>query len=149
MPDQASQAPRTFSEAETRHLLSREVQRCTRYQDYLSVCLVQPQYRGMPLPDVEAAVTRGIAGMLRSTDIVGAIGLETAVLLVHTPETDALVIADRMRERIKREVTLGAHPGDRVALAIGMASFPTDATTDADLLAHAQARLDAARRAAG
>jgi hypothetical protein len=149
MPDPASPAPRIFSDAELRHLLSREIQRCTRYQDFLSVCLVRAVYRGAPLPEVEAAITRRIAEMLRSTDIVGAIGPETAVLLVHTPETDAVMIVGRMRGRIEREVRAGSPPGDRVTLAVGVASFPTDATSDAGLLAHAQVQLEAARRAPG
>lgn len=119
---------RIFSEEEMRHLLAREVQRCTRYQDFLSICVIRtsPSRAGMPAP-----VAQRIAEMLRATDIVGVIGADVVVLLVHTPDTDAAMITDRIRDRLQGE------------LRIGLASFPTDATSDEALLAHAEAQLQA------
>jgi predicted signal transduction protein with EAL and GGDEF domain len=149
MSDEAGPTPRIFPDMEMRHLLAREVQRCTRYQAFLSVCLIRAAYSGAPRADMESAIARRIADMLRSTDIVGVIGQDIAVVLVHTPDTDAATIADRMRDRVQSDSS-GAPPSEgRVDLSIGVASFPTDATSDPGLLAHAQAQLQAARRAAG
>ncbi len=141
MADQSGSSPRIFREPELRHLFAREVQRSTRYQDFLSVCLVRPEYGGAPGPDTQIGVARQIAEMLRFTDIVGLVGRDIAVLLVHTPDTDAAAIADRIRDRIHATSFPGASASVQVTVSIGLASFPTHATTDAALLAQAQAHL--------
>ena len=142
MTEEIESPLRIFADSETRHLLAREVQRCTRYQDFLSVCLVSASYPGAPRPEVEAAITRRIAVMLRATDIVGVIGGYIAVLLVHTPDLDAAMIADRIRERVQSDST------EPVTLRIGLASFPGDATRDDLLLSHAEAQLQSGQRTA-
>jgi hypothetical protein len=126
---------RIFSEEEMRHLLAREVQRCTRYQDFLSICVIRtiPSRAGMAAP-----VAQRIAEMLRATDIVGVIGTDVVVFLVHTPDTDAAMITDRIRDRLQT-----GDPAEVGALRIGLASFPTNATSDGALLAHAEAQLQA------
>ncbi len=131
---------RIFAEAEMRHLLAREVQRCTRYQDFLSLCLVRtiPSGRGPAEPQVPVA--HRIAEMLRATDFVGIIGADIIVLLVHTPDTDAAMITDRIRDRLQT-----GDPAEAGGLRIGLASFPTNATSDGGLLAHAEGQLQAAR----
>lgn len=149
MTEEIDSPLRIFSDPETRHLLAREVKRCTRYQDFLSLCLVNASYPGAPRPEVEGAITRRIAAMLRATDIVGVVGQNIAVLLVHTPDVDAAMIADRIRERVQGERTEGGQPAQwpgPVTLSMGLASFPGDATRDDLLLAHAQARLQAGPR---
>jgi hypothetical protein len=144
MADAAGAVPRVFGEAEIRHLLSLEVRRSTRYQDFLSVWLVQAVYPGERRGDLDAAVARRIAEILRATDIVGLLDPEILVLLVHTPEADSRVIVDRVRDQVEGEVfELAPRPG-RVSLRIGRASFPTDATNEGGLLAHAQSRLEPA-----
>lgn len=137
MTEELDSPLRIFSDPETRHLLAREVQRCTRYQDFLSLCLVSASYPGAPRAEIEVAITRDIAAMLRATDIVGVIGRNIAVLLVHTPDVDAAMIADRIRERVRS----GRGELGSVTLRIGLASFPGDATRDDLLLAHAEAHL--------
>ena len=123
---------RIFSEEEMRHLLAREVQRCTRYQDFLSICLVRTIPSGKPA-EAAASVAERIALMLRATDFVGFIGADIVVLLVHTPDTDAAMITDRIRDRLQT--------GEPGRLLIGLASFPTNATSDGGLLAHVEAQL--------
>jgi hypothetical protein len=130
---------RIFSEEEMRHLLAREIQRCTRYQDFLSICLVRTIPSGRPA-EAGALVAQRIALMLRATDFVGFIGADILVLLVHTPDTDAAMITDRIRDRLQTGDLEGAG-----GLRIGLASFPTDATSDEALLAHAEAQVQAAR----
>ena len=131
---------RIFAEEEMRHLLAREVQRCTRYQDFLSICLVRRVPSGPRLAERDAPVAQRIAEMLRATDVVGIIGADIVVLLVHTPDTDAGMITDRIRDRLQT-----GDPDEAGRLRIGLASFPTDATSDGGLLAHAEAQLQAAR----
>jgi hypothetical protein len=128
---------RIFAEEDMRLLLAREVQRCTRYQDFLSLCLIRlsPSRRA-----AEASAAQGIAEMLRATDFVGHIGTDIVVLLVHTPDTDAGLITDRIRERLQT-----TDPARADGLRIGLASFPTDATSDGALLAYAEAQVQAAR----
>jgi hypothetical protein len=144
MADARDPAPRIFSETELRHLLALEVQRCTRYQDFLSLCLIRADYLGAPMAAPDSPVIHRIAEMLRSTDIVGVIGPDIAVLLVHTPDSDAATISERIRDRIERGTYETMPAQGQVALRIGLASFPTDATSDGGLLSHAQLRLQAA-----
>src|SRR4026207_1344542 len=71
---EAESAPRTFSEAEFRHLLTLELRRCPRYQDFLSLCLIRASGPGVEDADLESGVRRHVADMLRATDFVGGIG---------------------------------------------------------------------------
>jgi hypothetical protein len=130
---------RIFEEPEFRHLLSREIQRGTRYQDFVSLCLIKIGYPGAPRPEVPAAVAREITVLLRATDLIGTIGDQIAVLLVHTPDTDAATIVERIRKRVQ-----GAPfpvPEGRVTLTIALAGFPSDGTSDEALLTYALAQL--------
>lgn len=134
-----SAKPRIFAEPEFRHLLSREIQRGTRYQDFLSLCLIKTAYPGAPRPEVSVAVALEIVELLRATDLIGTVGDEIAVLLVHTPDTDAATIAERVRERIQG--TTFPVPEGRVTLTMALACFPTDGTSPEALLTHALAQL--------
>jgi hypothetical protein len=135
MAERPDPAPHFFEEDELRHLFVREVRRSTRHQDFLSLCLVRLAHPEAPLPGLQAAIGRQIAEMLRATDIVGSIGSDIAVVLVHTADSDATLIAHRIREGIERS--------SRLTLRIGLAFFPADATSDTGLLARAQTRLEA------
>lgn len=146
MTEAAGDPLRIFHEDEARHLLAREVQRCTRYQDFLTLCLVRVRHPGSPPPALQNAIAREIAEMLRSTDIVGLIGDDIAVLLVHTPGADGTLIGERIREQIEA-TTFSLITPSRITLSIVLSCFPTDATADDALLAHAQAQLHAALRA--
>jgi GGDEF domain-containing protein len=146
MSDEASSSARVFSETEMRHLLGREILRGTRYQDFLSLYLIRlVPSAGAALRE---AVAREIAEMLRFTDLVGLIDDDIAVILVHTPSADAMVIGERIRERIE-STTFSLMTPSRVALRMALACFPTDATAESALLAHAHAQLAAASRPGG
>lgn len=132
MIEESSSPPRIFAEDEMRHLLTREVQRCTRYQDFLTICLIRTTVLDPGSAELGAAVAPRIAAMLRATDFVGHIGADVVVFLVHTPENDAAMITDRIRERLSSR------------FRIGLASFPTNATSEEGLLAHAEAQLEPA-----
>jgi PleD family two-component response regulator len=149
--DLSAAAPRVFDEADFRRLLAWEVQRATRYQDFLSICLARPDHPGAPSRDVLEALAHRAAELLRATDVVGLQGDDRiAILLVHTPDSDAIGITDRVRgllESLTLRPESGAAPVKAV-LRLGLASFPTDATSDGALLERAEARLAAARHGA-
>lgn len=136
---------RIFSEFEFRHLLAREVQRSTRYQDFLTLCLVRAAHPGVAADHLNTALSLRIADMLRATDVVGLLGQDVAVLLVHTADSDAATIVERIRERVKTFEPPGASSPAALAVRLGVASFPTDATADTVLVAHAAAQLEPAR----
>jgi GGDEF domain-containing protein len=133
---------RIFSEFEFRHLLGREVQRSTRSQDFLSLCLVRAAHPGVAADDLNTALSLRIADMLRATDVVGLLGQDVAVLLVHTADADAATIVERIRDRVKSFEPLGSLSRSAVVVRLGVASFPTDATADTVLVAHAAAQLE-------
>lgn len=146
MADKLEPSPQLYAEHELRHLLAREVLRSTRYQDFLTVCLIRVAAAEPSSPQLRDAIARQVAEMLRSTDLVGSIGEDIAVLLVHTPDTEAIMIASRIRDRVDRS---SAPPSaGALTLHVGLACFPVDGTSDDVLLACAQARLEAARSSA-
>lgn len=147
----SASSPRVLDDQDFRRLLAWEVQRATRYQDFLCLCLVRPEYPGPHSPDVVAAVARQLVELLRSIDVVGFVADGVGLILVHTPDSDGADIVDRVRARIEATSYSAAPGGPAVSpvFDIALASFPTDATTDAGLLAHAQTRLVEARRASG
>ena len=126
-------------------LFTWEVQRATRYQDFLALCLVRPDPPALPGGEALSLVAHRISELLRSTDLVGLLDDMVAVVLVHTPDSEATITMDRLR----RLLELGeAGAGDALegtpGLRIGVAAFPSDATSDGVLLARARARLDEA-----
>jgi len=144
MNDPHGPALRIYDGKQFRHLLAWEVQRATRYQDFLTLCLAHAG----PERKVNAeALARRAAEILRATDVIGVIDDIVGIILVHTPYSDAGPIMERLRTRLEAETfqvtpeTAGVAP----ILSLGLASFPTDATTDGPLVAHAQARLAGAR----
>lgn len=150
MADGSSPPLRVFDEEDIRRLLAWEIQRATRYQDFLSLCLARPEPPGAPGQAALDAMARRVVELLRSTDLVGLLGDTIAIILVHTPGSDAIVITERVRDLLEA-VTFPAPPGAaavKSVLRLGLASFPTDATSDTVLLEQAQARLAATRRGA-
>jgi diguanylate cyclase (GGDEF)-like protein len=103
---------------------------------------------GHPAGDV---VLRGVARALleqaRATDVVARYGGEEfAVVMPETDAAGALVIAERIRERVK---TLAFETGQgkvSVTLSLGVAGFPGDAAKKADLVERADACLYHAKR---
>lgn len=144
--DQGGPTLRIFSAEDFRRLLAWEVQRATRYQDFLSLCLVRPDHP--PNPNILDAVARRVAELLRATDLVGLLDDTIAILLVHTPDSDAATVTERLRDRVEAHVFSAAPgaPAVTPALSLGLASFPTDATSDGALFAQAHARLAEAGR---
>jgi diguanylate cyclase (GGDEF)-like protein len=83
-----------------------------------------------------------VVELLRATDLVARVDDAIAVLLVHTPYSDATSIVERLRDQVESEA-FHVVPGEPLTatLSLGLAEFPSDATSDGVLLAHARARL--------
>jgi diguanylate cyclase (GGDEF)-like protein len=89
----------------------------------------------------------------RASDVTARYGGEEfAVLLPDTPREGALVFAERLRQRIMAigllpELATQQAPLFPLTASIGVASFPTDATTAAELLKAADSAMYAAKDA--
>ena len=130
-------------EPDLRRMLAWEVQRATRYQDFLSLCVVRLAHPRIPLSALREGVARKLVELLRSSDVVGTVGEDLVVLLVHTPSSDALGITERL-QRVIQEFVVAKRPADEpldVVVQWSLVAFPGDATSDELLLARAQARL--------
>jgi len=137
MVETSSPQPRIYDEEDFRRLLAWEVQRATRYQDFLSLCLMQPEPPGAAGGGILDAMARRVVELLRATDIVALLGSRIAIMLVHTPDSDARIITERVRGMLESATSV---------LSLGLASFPMDATDERVLLDQAEARLSTARR---
>ncbi len=124
-------------------MLSWEVQRATRYQDFLSVGLIAVEGEPTrPAAEVREAVGRLFVDFLRASDVVGHVGDMLGVLLVHTPLTDAMTIVHRVQQRIEAgSAGPAGAPAVRARLQLGLSCFPTDGTADDQLLTVARSRV--------
>src|SRR5712692_7331184 len=148
MADDSPPRPRVYDEEDLRRLLAWEIQRATRYQDFLSLCLVRPDHPGAASQSALEAMAHRLVEFLRSTDVVGLLEDSVAIILVHTPAVDAAVITERVRHLLEATAfpTVPGSGAATVVLRLALASFPTDATSDTVLLDQAQTRLASARR---
>jgi diguanylate cyclase (GGDEF)-like protein len=96
--------------------------------------------------DVLRRVARTLRDLVRSQDTVARQGGdEFAVLAPDTDEEGAAMLAARIRDRLR----LVQFAGDTVGATIGCAMYPADGRTPQTLLAHADARLLAAKHSPG
>ncbi len=98
---------------------------------------------GHPVGD---EVLRGLARILakeaRGTDVVARYGGEEfAVVMPETDAAGAVVIAERIRDRVSRWVLETPQGPLRVTLSLGAATFPDDAQAKAQLVERADACL--------
>ena len=107
MSEQPPEVPIVLEELDFRRMLAREVQRATRYPDFLSLCLVRLDPPSRSDAGINVGIARKLAEMLRASDLVGMVGEDIAVILVHTPDTDAIGISARM-QRTLQEFALAA-----------------------------------------
>ena len=152
MPDFMDQASGVFGEEAFHQLLTREASRATRYQDFFSVCLVRPDGASLePDEAMQQAVARKITQVLRSTDGVARLRDSVAILLLNTPDADAVRVAERIRSRLENVSFQPDTAGTarRVTLSMGLVSFPRDGHNETVLLSRAQSRLKEAAERGG
>jgi two-component system cell cycle response regulator len=141
---------RTFQERTDAQLRLSE-----RYQKKLSLILcdidhfksVNDTY-GHPMGDV---VLKGVAATLareaRTTDLVARYGGEEfAVVMPETDTVGAMVIAERIRERIGKLVFETEQGPLKITMSLGVATFPEDGAKKAELVERADGCLYHAKR---
>jgi two-component system, cell cycle response regulator len=93
------------------------------------------------------AVARTLANEARGTDVVARYGGEEfAVVMPETDTGGALVIAERIRERVGALVLETEQGPLRVTMSLGVATFPDDAARKAGLVERADGCLYHAKR---
>ncbi len=152
VPNFMDPASGVFGEEAFHQLLTREASRATRYQDFFSVCLIQPDGVGPEQDEpIQQAVSRKIAQFLRSTDVVARTREGITILLLNTPDADAIRVAERIRSHVEN-VSFQPDPAGaarRVTLSVGLVSFPRDGHNETMLLSRAQARVKNASERGG
>lgn len=132
--------------------LARELDRAIRYRQNLSLLMIDVDYfkkyndtQGHPMGNVAlrdlATIFRGAS---RATDVVARYGGEEfAVIFVETDASLASMVAERIRQAVEEHPFEGedALPGGKLTISMGLATFPTNATTQAALLEAADKAL--------
>jgi len=92
-------------------------------------------------------VARTLAREARATDVVARYGGEEfAIVMPETDAAGALVIAERIRERIAALAFDTERGPLRVTLSLGVATFPEDGARKAELVERADGCLYQAKR---
>lgn len=138
-------------------LFSLETSRAMRYQALFSIFLVGiDSFTDTPNGDTHVGelahiVSQNLRNELRGTDLIGRVGKEIAVLLLHAGEEEATSVAERIQKRIEHFAFPGHLSGRsrRVTISIGAACFPRNGSTDTALLNNARHGLREAQRRGG
>jgi len=145
-----------YNHRRSQELLRDEMARAARYHHPLSVLMVDvdffKQYNdayGHPQGDgLLRSIAHILRGGVRTTDHVGRYGGEEFVLILpETAGNDAWLLAERLRKVIESALfPAGEGWVVQKTVSIGVAAFPTDATTPAEILQRADAALYRAKQ---
>jgi diguanylate cyclase (GGDEF)-like protein len=140
-----------FNHRRSQELLHDEAVRSARYHRPLSVLMVDidsfKQYNdayGHPTGDgLLRSISRILTESVRATDHVGRYGGEEfVVILPETTGSDAQLLAERLRAAVEAAwFAAGEGYVIQKTVSIGVAAFPRDATTAAELLRQVDAAL--------
>ncbi|NIM01822.1 MAG: diguanylate cyclase [Acidobacteria bacterium] len=136
--------------------LTRELRRADRYNQLLSLVMMDvddfksynDEHGHDQGNEALATVARLLAESLRTIDVPARYGGEEfAFILPTTPKADAHLVAERARARIEEHVfsQKGTPRGTRLTVSMGVATFPSDASTAEDLIRHADSALYVAK----
>jgi diguanylate cyclase (GGDEF)-like protein len=137
-----------------REELARELERSRRFGLELALLMLDIDHfkqvndtHGHPVGDqVLQAIAAVLGGGLRNIDLACRFGGEEfALLLPATPGADAVNVAERLRATVADQ-PLGPDGELVVTLSAGVASYPTDGETAAELVRVADMRLYAAKQ---
>lgn len=140
--------------------LEMEFERAARFTQSLSVLFLDIDHfkllndrEGHPAGDI---ILHDVAQILRNTvrklDTVARYGgEELVVLLPKTDRSEAMVVANKIRERVQTEMAgrpaVAGQPSATLTVSIGVATYPADAADAATLLARSDQALYAAKNA--
>ncbi|VAX33129.1 hypothetical protein MNBD_NITROSPIRAE03-917, partial [hydrothermal vent metagenome] len=124
--------------------LESELARARRYQDVFCLVifdiddfkLTNDTYGHQVGDDILREVAEIILNSARKTDIVARYGGEEFVIILpRTSKTEALLLADRIRERVEENVfNKNNHIKIHITVSGGISGFPEDGKTAKDLL---------------
>jgi diguanylate cyclase (GGDEF)-like protein len=140
-----------FNRREFHRYLTDELKRSERYNHSMALLMldidhfksVNDQHGHQVGDEALKAMAARISGNVRSVDHVSRYGGEEIILILpETEREEALSMADQLRARIEKE-TFQLPGGLEIALtaSIGVAVFPTDAGTESQLVAAADAAV--------
>lgn len=131
--------------------LQAEIERSQRHSRPLSLVMIDIDHfknvndeYGHPAGDrILLGVAQLLQTQLRSIDTIARYGGEEfALLLPDTNRDDAVLVAERIRQKVKVNFfELEGGPRIQVTISLGVACHPTDAATTEDLIARADACL--------
>ena len=139
--------------------LEYELERSRRHNHEVSLVLVRPDaFDELTLRFGEAAATQTLSAVaeaigvnLRATDVPLRLGaFDFGVILPETPSETARGVAERIRLAVGgHRLALDDGEAADISVAIGIATFPADATSNDDLVAAAQRALNSAAERGG
>ena len=134
--------------------LARELERSRRFGLELGFVMLDIDHfkrindtRGHPIGDqVLVGIAEALRGSLRNIDLACRYGGEEfALLLPATPGNDAVLVAERLRAAVA-DRPLGPDGDLHVTLSAGVATYPADGETAAELIRISDMRLYAAKQ---
>lgn len=90
-----------------------------------------------------------LSSSLRAVDVVGRYGGEEfSIILLNVPPREALLVAEKLRRKVEENLFLdmNGRPLLRATMSFGVASFPQDARSSANLVRAADERLYQAKQ---
>jgi diguanylate cyclase (GGDEF)-like protein len=140
-------------------VLEYELERSRRHNHEVSLLLVRPdafdeltlRFGEEAAAQTLTAVAEAIGVNLRATDVPLRLGaFDFGVILPETPSETARVVGERIRLVVSgRRLAVGEGEEIDVSVALGIATFPHDATSNEDLVAAAQRALNSAAERGG
>ena len=130
--------------------LEKEIERSKRYKRPVSLLILDIDHfksvndnYGHPTGDlVLREIAQSIRDMLRANDIAARYGGEEfAVIIPENDEKGALMTAERIRKIVEQKEIRSGNEQVRVTISVGCASYPNLATTQKDLINHADKAL--------
>jgi diguanylate cyclase (GGDEF)-like protein len=137
------------------HKLVKEVQRGKRYKRPFSLMLIslanflqlKKVYGDLAVDDIVKACADLVRACIRDVDILGRFSEDQfAIILPETDSSRALIVSNRIRERIAGLPISQESNTSNLSLNIGLVSFPTHARDENSLLTTALEYLEQARQ---
>jgi hypothetical protein len=132
-------------------LLELEVKRSLRYQDFISLLLIEadllPTAHARRVPKIDKMISL-LGSQLRETDLIGIAEENTiTVVLLHSDKQSANKVAKRLTSLMLGYLGLG--DGSKSGLSLGIACVPTHAADSKSLLTTAFEMLQQSKAHSG